>query len=261
MRSWTCSLPARSGWFGRTAPTTWKIEGLRDDAFRLYVAGLVWCCAHETDGFVGRRTLHLLHPTAEDLPNLAARLVTAGLWETAEGGWMVHDFLEYQTSRADRDAERAAARERKRKQRATTKLPGEKNSRRGQLDGHSVAPAGGHSVTRGEGHGGTGSSGVEEKPRRTAGQRDIDQGHSVTKPGGHAVTPPDVGKARARQEQGLQEGASSLPLLLPMRKGESDSDYERRFGRWEAARGGGDVNESDREFYEQAGAEARSAAS
>jgi hypothetical protein len=177
---------------------------------------------------------------------------------------MVHDFLEYQTSRVDREAERAAARERKRKQRATMQLPGKKNPNRGKLDGHSVTPAGGYSVTRREGHGGTSSSGIEEKPHRAASQRDIDAGHSVTKSGGHAVTTPDVGKARARQEQGIQEGASNLPLLLPMREGESDADYERRFGRWEAAQGGGgggDVNESDREFYELAKAKARSAAS
>lgn len=45
-------------------------------------------------------------------------LVAAGMWVETEGGWRIHDYEDYQPSRADVEADRDAARERMRRVRA-----------------------------------------------------------------------------------------------------------------------------------------------
>lgn len=95
-----------------------KIDALEDADFRTYVNGLVYAASQETDGAIPRRSLRLLHPTA-DLLACAASLVRAGLWEPQADGWRVHDFLDFQTSKAQASAAREAARKRKAKSRAS----------------------------------------------------------------------------------------------------------------------------------------------
>lgn len=116
--------------------TNHKVDSLGDAEYRVYVNGIVLAASQETDGHLTRRSLRLLHPEPIDLLAVADALVRAGLWEPADGGWSVHDFREYQTSKAQADASREAARLRKAKSRA--------KSQRDKSDGHGVTP---HPVT------------------------------------------------------------------------------------------------------------------
>jgi hypothetical protein len=45
--------------------------------------------------------------------SLPASLVAAGIWETADDGYLIHDYLHYQPSKADVQERRTADRERK----------------------------------------------------------------------------------------------------------------------------------------------------
>ena len=48
-------------------------------------------------------------------PELAQKLITAGLWEPAEGGYQVRAWEEYQRTKAQVEEDKAKARERQRK--------------------------------------------------------------------------------------------------------------------------------------------------
>src|SRR6185369_5458142 len=48
---------------------------------------------------------------------LAAELVSSGLWEKTEGGWLFHDWPDYQPTRAQVQADRARTAERQAKHR------------------------------------------------------------------------------------------------------------------------------------------------
>lgn len=83
-----------------------KVFGLSDRAFRAHVEALCYCAGILSDGLVptviakGRRWARS-----------AGELVTAGLWEVDERGWMIHDYLKHQRSKesADRLSETRAA--------------------------------------------------------------------------------------------------------------------------------------------------------
>jgi hypothetical protein len=85
-----------------------KVAGLSDAAFRLHVNALCWCARRETDGVVPATVRKLLGAT----PKLIAELVAAGLWEETEGGHELHDYLEYNPSKAQLDAQREQTRTR-----------------------------------------------------------------------------------------------------------------------------------------------------
>lgn len=93
-----------------------KIAGLSDGAFRVWVAALAYCQRHLTDGALPADGLHALgvkvHPKACD------ELVAKRLWERTEQGFSVHDYLAWNTSRAEVEAKRAEARERMARRRA-----------------------------------------------------------------------------------------------------------------------------------------------
>lgn len=69
----------------------------------LHVAALCYCARYLTDGFIpdGQVTrLAELGPRAKPT-DVAARLVDVGLWDRTQGGYVVHDYLEYNPSRVD----------------------------------------------------------------------------------------------------------------------------------------------------------------
>lgn len=77
----------------------------------LYVCGLTYCNRYLTDGFIPAEAVRLL----TDLKNPgkeAAKLVNAGLWEIADGGYIVHDYLDWNPSAEQIRSERRAARQR-----------------------------------------------------------------------------------------------------------------------------------------------------
>lgn len=75
----------------------------------LWVCGLAYCQEGLTDGFIPTEALEYLG--VKNSKQLAAHLVTAGLWDVVEGGWQVHDYLEHNRSQADVEAIRQARRD------------------------------------------------------------------------------------------------------------------------------------------------------
>lgn len=63
----------------------------------LYVCGIAYANRHLTDGFIPARQVSRLID-AKKADALAAALVEAELWEAVDGGYQVHDYLDYQPS-------------------------------------------------------------------------------------------------------------------------------------------------------------------
>jgi len=84
-----------------------KLAALSSDAFRLHVRSMCYAGRYLTDGKV---------PTAfvASAPkSLVEELVSGGLWEVVSGGWMIHDYLDFNPTREKVLAERAAVAARK----------------------------------------------------------------------------------------------------------------------------------------------------
>lgn len=78
-----------------------KIAGLSDVAFRFYVSAIAYASRHMTDGFVPGE-VHLVNGSTA---SARAELDFAGLIDLLpSGSFHVHDFLDYQQSKADRIA-------------------------------------------------------------------------------------------------------------------------------------------------------------
>ena len=93
----------------------WLATPLR--ARGLWAGAVSWCMDQLTDGAIPEHVVRALGGTRKD----AADLVRTGLWEEAETGWIFHDWLEYQPSREQILAERAAAAARQKKARDRAK--------------------------------------------------------------------------------------------------------------------------------------------
>jgi hypothetical protein len=94
-----------------------KMEAAGPLGLALHVAALCYCARHLTDGFVPAGKV----PRLLDLPawrKVAGTLVDAGAWDEVDGGYQLHDYLHYQPSRAEVEADRAKARDRMRRRRS-----------------------------------------------------------------------------------------------------------------------------------------------
>ena len=74
-----------------------KIISLSDRAFRLHILGLLYCSRHLTDGRVPERVAHAMVANGK---RYAEELVAAGSWDAIAGGYEVHDYGEFQLSKA-----------------------------------------------------------------------------------------------------------------------------------------------------------------
>jgi hypothetical protein len=101
-----------------------KIVSLHPLAELLHVRALIYCARHLTDGFVPEGAIPLLtydYSCIFDLQNYVGQkeinnlerslgyseeLLTAGMWEESDGGWMIHDYLDYQLSRKEVESHR-----------------------------------------------------------------------------------------------------------------------------------------------------------
>lgn len=81
----------------------------------LYAIGLSYCSAHMTDGFIPQAVVRGIRGWL----GAARMLMDRNLWEAVEGGYRVHDYLQWNRSRAQVLADRAAAADRKRMSRRT----------------------------------------------------------------------------------------------------------------------------------------------
>lgn len=93
-----------------------KIRRLPDGAYRLHDTALCACARDETDGLITEADLDEMQH-GQRLRKHVPKLIDAGLWEVTSEGWMIHDYLDYNPSHAQLEAERAASRERQRRRR------------------------------------------------------------------------------------------------------------------------------------------------
>lgn len=81
-----------------------KVAELSDKAFRVHVGALCYSARNLTDGHIPAaisKTLTL------GRAKLSTELVTAGLWDTnGGGGYVIHDYLDYNPSREQVETER-----------------------------------------------------------------------------------------------------------------------------------------------------------
>lgn len=88
-------------------PSHRKVALLSDRAFRLYVSALCWSSENLTEGRILEKELPLV-ARVRGPKTAVAELEAAGLWDRADVGWVIHDYLEYNPDRARVQSERAA---------------------------------------------------------------------------------------------------------------------------------------------------------
>jgi hypothetical protein len=116
-----------------------KVEALSDAAYRQWKTSLSYCSRNQTDGVITLARSRLLTPTGNDVT--AAELVAAGLWhdlgagctnpdcieartcraDGVKGAYLVHDYLQWNHSKAWWEKRRADEAERLRKYRSRKK--------------------------------------------------------------------------------------------------------------------------------------------
>ena len=129
-------------------------------AIALHMRAIIYSSQHMTDGAVGRRQLNHIIQWADDgedfgghWPNnseLAERLVAAGLWEATDDGWQIHDYTDWNPSKASalgaaavrREAARKAGRAsgEARRNRARDRRDAERTANGNQVRSSSVRP-------------------------------------------------------------------------------------------------------------------------
>lgn len=67
-------------------------------AVLLWIWSMAWSNRHGTDGHLPAKSIRVLaaHAKVTDLAEAARQLCDAGLWDETDGGWEIHDFLDYQ---------------------------------------------------------------------------------------------------------------------------------------------------------------------
>lgn len=91
-----------------------KIDAAGGDAAWLHVCGIAYCARNLTDGFVAFGRVPKLSDRKGSL-KLATQLVEVGLWEETEGGYLIHDYLDYNPTKEEVLADRADKHEQKAK--------------------------------------------------------------------------------------------------------------------------------------------------
>ncbi|MEM7096159.1 MAG: hypothetical protein AAF567_24350 [Actinomycetota bacterium] len=108
-----------------------KIRALDLDAYVLHHGGQILSARLETDGVVTEDQLYALSRKGLTNPKrVVKKLEAAGLWIAVDGGWRIHDFLEYNPSRAQKKHERAEGARRQRESRERRKQESQPKSRR-----------------------------------------------------------------------------------------------------------------------------------
>lgn len=79
-----------------------KVVGLSDAAYRLHVNAICYSARNLTDGVVPVGALRSLGKTGKSV----TELTTCGLWEPGDGGYLIHDYLDYNPSREQVERER-----------------------------------------------------------------------------------------------------------------------------------------------------------
>lgn len=75
-----------------------RIQRLSDRAFRLHVTAMCMCSRKLTDGHIDGNELRIMLAAVKGTGKHVAELVASGAWETADDGYLIHHFLDYQLS-------------------------------------------------------------------------------------------------------------------------------------------------------------------
>ncbi len=70
-------------------------------ALGLHMLAMSYCAGHLTDGLVDDEFVEEKVPAKRERELTTAALVDADLWAREDGGWRIHDWLEFNPSRAD----------------------------------------------------------------------------------------------------------------------------------------------------------------
>ncbi|MFB7162292.1 hypothetical protein [Streptomyces sp. NPDC056242] len=176
-------------------PSHRKVALLSDRAFRLYVSALCWCSENLTEGRILDRELPLV-ARLRGAKKAAAELEEVHLWDRVDGGWEIHDYLEYNPDRAKVKAERASNAARQQAFRDRKKA--ERDAKRAAEDKASNAPRNG--VTP---HGADTENDASATRRRHDGD--------TTAP--RTDTVPDEDSQVTEFRNGVSNGAPSRPVL------------------------------------------------
>lgn len=97
----------------------------------MWAASIGYASENLTDGFIPSHELAALCSDLDTKPRLkvAAKLVEVGLWEVVDGGWRIHDYLNWNLSKAAIIARREANLARVNKHRGKVPRHGEGNAR------------------------------------------------------------------------------------------------------------------------------------
>ena len=83
-----------------------KVQAAGKDATLLYLAGLTYSAGQLTDGFLNRAAVRICAGMVDVAVTEAETLVQVGLWEPTNGGYLVHDFRDYNPSAEEVKAKR-----------------------------------------------------------------------------------------------------------------------------------------------------------
>lgn len=102
------------GWarFDDAYPDHPKIALAGIHAELLDMRAILYACRFETDGLIPRAVLPIVGRGIPRTATQAKKLVEVGRWVETVDGWEILDFLDYNPSRASRESDREAARER-----------------------------------------------------------------------------------------------------------------------------------------------------
>src|SRR5678815_4332210 len=105
------------GWFriDDRADDNPKLLALSDGALRLWLMGGIHCAKHKTDGLLTQAAAFGLRKFTKARLD---ELLTLGLWHQTDTGFQVHDFLDWNLSKAEIDAKQANGRARVQRHRA-----------------------------------------------------------------------------------------------------------------------------------------------
>jgi hypothetical protein len=87
----------------------------------LHCIGITYAADHETDGVVPSWFVATLFQKPSELKEAVGTLTELGMWEQRADDFVIHDFLQYHTSKEKRKQKKAEEAERKRQEREQQK--------------------------------------------------------------------------------------------------------------------------------------------
>jgi len=174
--------------------------------FGLYVASICYAQRQRTDGRIPRMALATLLPGApRPSRRLIRRLVTLRLWDLADDGWSIHDYLDHNLAKNERSAAQAANAARQARYRANLRMAGQ------MVESDAVSNASCNASVTGPTP--LLSSPLHSSPLRSAVSNALREGFSTPDERPEPERPVRIGEllTRLRQATDADAGSSALP--------------------------------------------------